>query len=65
MKSADMLNASDIALAAMSAHVYGPNFMTARKRAISLKPTGSSTAGYVWRRVFLGRGGRSEGRQER
>ena len=34
MKSVNMLNASNIALAAMAAHVYGPNFMTSRQRLL-------------------------------
>lgn len=56
MKNMDMLSSSNIALAAMSAHVYGPNFMTARQRVVSLKPLpAASPAGYVWRRIFLGR----------
>ncbi len=29
------------------------HFLTSRQQGISLKPTASPNAGYVWRRVFL------------
>jgi len=58
MKTQNMLSASNIALAALSAHVYGPHFMSSRQRVISLSPLApAEVAGYVWRRVFLGKPG--------
>ena len=57
MKNSAFLSGSSLAMAALAKLDTTVSFLVDRRQFVSVSPVGKTAPGYVWRRVFLKRGG--------